>query len=241
MEAKDRIICALDVDDLGRAVHLVAQLKHSVGVFKVGLELVNSAGIQAFERLRQAGAGRVFYDAKLHDIPNTVAGAMRGIARLGVWCVTVHAGGGKAMLRAAVEAGAAEASARGMERPKILAVTLLTSISAEALQKELRIGLSPAEYVAQMARMAQEAGCDGVIASPQEIGMVRRAISNPDFLVITPGVRPAGAEIGDQARVMTPCEAISAGADYLVIGRPIVAAMDPLEAAHRIAAEIELA
>lgn len=237
-EAKERIIVALDVDNADRAAALAGQLKDHVGVFKVGLELLHSAGSGIVETLRQAGAERFFYDAKLHDIPNTVAGAMNGISRLGVWCVTVHAGGGEAMLRAAVETAQAEAERNGFPRPKILAVTVLTSISQIALKSELQVCAPLSEHVAHFARMAQVAGCDGVIASPHEIEIVRNAVSDPEFLIVTPGVRPAGSAKGDQARVMTPAAAIERGASYLVIGRPIVAAPDPVAAAQSIAAEI---
>ncbi|HZO88475.1 MAG TPA: orotidine-5'-phosphate decarboxylase [Chthonomonadaceae bacterium] len=238
MQAKERIICALDVDNAYRAIQLVGQLKDHVGMFKAGLELVTAAGIQIFEKLRDAGAERLFYDAKLHDIPNTLVGAMRGVARLGVECVTVHAAGGRAMLRAAVEAAHREAEAFGLPRPKVLAVTVLTSISAETLRDELWVERPLTEYVPHLARLAHEAGCDGVIASPHEIEAVRTAVPSSDFLVVTPGVRPAGAEQGDQARVLTPAEAIRRGASYLVIGRPIVAAVDPVAAAQEIAADI---
>jgi len=238
VQGKDRIICALDVDNAYRAIQLVGLLKDHVGVFKVGLELVTATGIQIFEKLRDAGAERFFYDAKLHDIPNTIAGAMRGVARLGVWCVTAHATGGSAMLRAAVEMAQSESEASGLPRPKVLAVTVLTSISAETLRNELRVAPEMTAYVPHLARLAHEVGCDGVIASPQEIEAVRAAVPSPDFLIVTPGVRPAGAAPGDQARVMTPGEAIRRGASYLVIGRPIVAAPDPAAAAQRIAEEI---
>ncbi|HZT43836.1 MAG TPA: orotidine-5'-phosphate decarboxylase [Chthonomonadaceae bacterium] len=234
MQPKDRIICALDVDDVCRAIQLVEQLKGHVGVFKVGLELATAAGVQVFARLREAGAERFFYDAKLHDIPNTVAGAMRGVVRLGVWCVTVHATGGSAMLRAAVETARQTAEVEGLPRPRVLAVTVLTSIGPETLRGELRVETPLADYVGHLARLAYETGCDGVIASPQEIEAVRAAVPAPGFLIVTPGVRPAGSQAGDQARVMTPAEAIQRGADYLVIGRPIIAAPDPVAAAQQM-------
>lgn len=237
MEPEERIIVALDVNSVERAVELVEQLKDHVGVFKVGLELINVAGVQIFEILRRAGATKFFYDAKLHDIPNTIAGAMTSISCLGVWCVTVHAPGGAAMLKAAVET-ARKQSTDNNPRPRILAVTVLTSISEAVLHEDLRVEAPLTEYVAHLAVMAYEAGCDGVIASPNEIETVRAAIPNPDFLVVTPGVRPAGSAMGDQARVLTPGEAIKRGASLLVIGRPIVAASDPVEAAQRIALEI---
>jgi orotidine-5'-phosphate decarboxylase len=238
LEPRERIICALDVDNAYRAIQLVGQLRDYVGVFKVGLELVTATGVQIFEKLQDAGAARLFYDAKLHDIPNTVAGAMRGVVRLGAWCVTVHAAGGSAMLRAAVETARREAETTGQPRPKVLAVTVLTSIGEAVLRGELRVRMPMSEYVPHLARLAYEAGCDGVVASPQEIAFVRAAVPAAEYLIVTPGVRPAGAEKGDQARVMTPGEAIRRGAHYLVIGRPIVAAPDPAAAAQQIAAEI---
>ena len=241
MQAAERIICALDVDSAECALERTRELRGSVGVFKVGLELLNAADGSLLAELRNAGAERIFYDAKLHDIPNTVAGAMRGIAKRGVWCVTVHAAGGSAMLRAAVEAAREAADKYNVLPPKIFAVTLLTSLSADALRDELRVSESAADYVRQMAQMAQAAGCDGVIASPLEIELVRQAIPERDFLIVTPGIRPAGAEKGDQARAMTPGEAMQRGADYLVIGRPILAAPAPNAAAQAISQEMEAA
>ncbi|MCS6777465.1 MAG: orotidine-5'-phosphate decarboxylase [Chloroherpetonaceae bacterium] len=242
MEPAQRIICALDVDNAYRAIQLVQQLRDLVGVFKVGLELVTATGIQIFDKLRDAGAQRIFYDAKLHDIPNTVAGAMRGVARLGVWGVTVHASGGRAMLEAAVQA-ARQAIHSGPDdatppQTLVLGVTVLTSIDATALHQELHVADPLEAYVVHLAQLAYQAGCDGVIASPQEIEALRGAVPDPDFLIVTPGVRPAGADPGDQARILTPAEALRRGASYLVIGRPITAAPDPVAAARRIAEEI---
>lgn len=238
MEAKDRIICALDVDNAYRALQLVGMLREHVGVFKVGLELINATGTDIVEKLQDAGACRIFYDAKLMDIPNTVAGAMRGISRLGVWSVTAHTMGGPAMLRAAVETARDAATAEGLPEVKVLGVTVLTSIGTETLRDDLKVSMPIGEYVPYMATQAHAAGCAGVIASPLEVAAVRQAIPDPNFLIITPGVRPIGAEKGDQARVMTPGEAVRSGASYLVIGRPIVGAPDPVEAAQKIAAEI---
>ncbi len=241
MEPRDRIICALDVDNAYRALQLVGQLKAQVGIFKVGLELVTATGVEILDKLRDAGAERLFYDAKMHDIPNTIAGAMRGVARLGAWGVTLHAIGGSAMLRAGVETVRLEAPAYGHPVPKILAVTVLTSIGADVLRSEMCVEKPLTDYVSHLARLAHEAGCDGVVASPREIEAVRAVVPSPEFLVVTPGVRPAGSELGDQARVMTPGEAIRRGASYLVIGRPIVAAPDPIRAVEEITAEIAAA
>lgn len=238
MEPKDRIICAIDVETTELAVERVEQLKDHVGVFKAGLELVTATGTEVFSKMRVAGADRIFYDAKLHDIPNTVAGAMRSVVRLGSWCVTVHATGGSAMLQAAVKTAQSVAQSENRPRPLVFAVTVLTSIGPELLKNELHIQKSLSEFVAHLACIAHEAGCDGVIASPHEIEIIRKTVNDPNFLIVTPGVRPAGADKGDQARVMTPAEAIRRGANYLVIGRPILSAPNPAEAAQAIAQEI---
>lgn len=239
MIARNRIILPLDVDTPERAVHLAASLRDHVGAFKVGLELINATGNDIFRRLADAGASRIFYDCKLHDIPNTVAGASRAIAARGLWMFNVHASGGARMIRAAVDAAAASAAA-GQPRPLVLAVTVLTSIAAEELRDELRVPGAPAEHVAHLARLSRDAGADGVVASPHEIEAVRAAVG-PGFLIVTPGVRPAGSAADDQRRTMTPGEAVRRGADYLVVGRPITAAPDPVAAAAAIAAEIDAA
>lgn len=241
MEPGERIICAIDVDTAERAVHLVETLRGHVGVFKIGLELIMAEGIGIVERLRDAGADKIFFDAKLHDIPNTVAGAMRGIVKLGVWCVTVHTMGGTKMMRTAAHTALVETQTNGAAFTNIFGVTVLTSLSEYALQEELSVSKSLPDYVTHLALSIVEAGCNGVIASPQEISLIRAAIADPDFFIITPGVRPAGSDRGDQARTMTPAEAIQRGANYLVIGRPIVAAPDPVDAAKRIADEIAYA
>lgn len=232
----ERVIVALDVDSADKAAKLVGQLSGTVGAFKVGLELVNAVGVGVIRQLEGAGAGRIFYDAKLHDIPNTVAGACRSVARMGVWMVNVHAAGGKRMISAAAEALREGAESAAAPPPMLIAVTLLTSLSTEELHGELLVDRSPCDYMVSMARMAQDAGAAGVVASPHEIDAIREACGT-DFVIVTPGVRPAGADQGDQRRTMTPRQAIDLGADYLVIGRPITAASDPNEAARAIAAE----
>ena len=235
--AKDKIILALDVDSEEKALCLVRELKDEVGAFKVGLELFNTTGPEIFRSLEKAGAGRVFYDCKLHDIPNTVAGASRAVARMGVWMFNVHTTGGSAMMKAAAEAARETASKLGVVAPKVIGVTVLTSIDEATLRGELMVGQDVKAQVVHLARLAKSAGLDGVVASPQEIEAIRDACG-PDFLIVTPGVRPAGAELGDQKRVMTPGEAVRRGADYVVIGRPITAADDPIAAARAISAEI---
>ncbi|HOK54480.1 MAG TPA: orotidine-5'-phosphate decarboxylase [Armatimonadota bacterium] len=236
--SKDKIIVALDVDSEEKALELVRELAGEVGAFKAGLELLNVAGPQIFGKLKAAGADRIFYDAKFHDIPNTVAGAVRAAVRQGVWMVNVHASGGSAMMKAAVEAAQDEASKLGIEPPKLIAVTVLTSIDTMTLTDELRIASGLVSQVVHLAKLAKSSGMDGVVASPNEAQYIREAVG-PDFLIVTPGVRPAGADIADQKRVTTPAKAIAAGANYLVIGRPITRAENPVEAARAIAAEIE--
>lgn len=238
MAAKDKIILALDVSSEREAVDLVKELKDCVGPFKVGLELFSSAGPGIMDSLRKAGAERIFYDGKFHDIPNTVAGAAGAAARMGVWMFNVHASGGTAMMRAAVVGASDEVRRLGVEPPLILGVTVLTSISGEILRDELSVPVLLENQVTHLAELAQNAGLDGVVASPQEILPVKGACGSR-FLVVTPGVRPAWAGANDQKRVMTPSEAIRNGADYIVIGRAITAAEDRRSAAEQIIAEME--
>lgn len=235
--SKEKIIIPLDVDTPKKAVELVEMLKDEVGAFKVGLELVNSAGLGIFDKIRAAGAEKIFYDCKFHDIPNTVAGASRAAAGMDLWLFNVHCSGGFAMMKAAKDAAVEVAEKNGITPPLVIGVTILTSIDQDTLNNELRIPGTVACQVVHLAKLAKEAGLDGVVASPHEIEVIREACG-PDFLIITPGVRPAGGELGDQKRVMTPAEAVSKGADYLVIGRPITKADDPKAAARAIAAEI---
>ncbi len=234
---KDKIIVALDVDTPDKAVELVRQLRDHVGAFKIGLELFNSAGPGVFDTLRHAGAQRIFYDSKFLDIPNTVAGAACAATRMGVWMFNVHCGGGAAMMKAAKDAASESAAQLDVEPPKVIGVTLLTSIDQTQLNSELGVGGSVADQVTRMASLAREAGLDGVVASPHEIELVR-AECGDGFLIVTPGVRPAGSEVGDQKRVMTPKQAVEKGADYLVIGRPITKADDPAAAAREIGREL---
>lgn len=240
MHARERIIVALDVPSVEEAVRLVELLKDEVGAFKVGLELLHRAGFDIFDRIRSAGARRIFYDAKLHDIPNTVSGALKAAVRLGVWMINVHCSGGSEMMRSAAETVRREAAAAGLEPPRLIGVTVLTSIDERTFAEELRIQGELIDHVVHLAKLSRDAGLDGVVASPREIEGIKHACGK-DFLVVTPGVRPAGAETGDQKRVLTPGEAIKKGADYIVVGRPITQAEDPAAAARAIAAEIESA
>lgn len=230
------ILVALDVDDENKALTLVAQLKEQVAGFKIGSQLFCAQGPSIVKKVRSLG-GEVFLDLKFHDIPNTVALAAREAAKLGVFIFNLHASGGTAMMKAAKEAAQEEAAKRGFRPPMVLAVTLLTSLDQEAFQKIFKNQRPLQEQVVHLASLAKEAGLEGVVASPQETVVIRKTLGK-DFKIVTPGIRPAGFEVGDQARIMTPRGAKEAGADYLVIGRPIVAAQDPLEASRKIRQEL---
>ena len=231
-EARKKIIFALDVNSLAEIERWAALLSDKIGMFKIGKELFTACGLDAVRAIQLHG-GQVFLDLKYHDIPNTVAKAMTEAARLGVQLSNLHALGGLEMMETAAKAVKAEI---GEERPKLLAVTILTSSTVQTLQG-VGINYSVEEMVVRLAKLAQQAGMDGVVASPLEIGLIREACG-PDFLIVTPGVRPAFATADDQKRIMTPGEAVAAGADYLVIGRPIAKAADPLAAVELIIDEI---
>lgn len=226
-----RVIVALDYPDAGQALALVARLDPSQCKLKVGKELFVRAGPALVERLTAAGF-QVFLDLKFHDIPNTVAQACRAAADLGVWMVNVHASGGLKMMQAAREAVAQSATP-----PKLIAVTVLTSMSGEDL-RQIGLDIEPAVQVERLARLTAEAGLDGVVCSAQEATLLRAAIG-PGFLLVTPGIRPAGSAVGDQTRILTPARAMAAGADYLVVGRPITQAADPVIALQEINVEID--
>ncbi|GIV17151.1 MAG: orotidine 5'-phosphate decarboxylase [Armatimonadota bacterium] len=233
MQARQRILIALDTSDAEQAVRWVRLLSPYVGGFKVGLELVHAAGFGIFDRLREAGAERIFYDAKLHDIPNTVARAVRAIAQMGVWMVNVHASGGRAMMQAAVEA------ARSVSEPPLLiAVTVLTSLSSQELREQVGTRRGAVNQVVHLASMAKESGMDGVVASVQEARALRRRLGE-GFLIVTPGIRLAGDSAGDQRRVATPSQAVRSGADYLVVGRSVTADIDPVRKVLQVVEEME--
>ncbi|MBI1763222.1 MAG: orotidine-5'-phosphate decarboxylase [Acidobacteria bacterium] len=236
---RNPLVVALDVDSAAQALDVVEQLRGIAGMFKIGKQLFTAAGPDIVRRIVGLGED-VFLDLKYHDIPNTVAKAGIEAARLGVRIFNVHALGGAAMLRATTEAVGEFAAREGVARPLILGVTILTSHTPESL-RELGIERELAAQVVHLAKLCDEAGLDGVVASPQEIAPIRAAVHNPSFVLLTPGVRPAGAALNDQARVMTPGEAIRAGASLLVVGRPILAASDPAAAARKIIEEIEQA
>jgi orotidine-5'-phosphate decarboxylase len=225
-----RVIVALDFPDRTQAMHLVERLDPARCRRKVGKEMFTRYGPPLVEALRNKGF-ELFLDLKFHDIPNTVAAACDAAADLGVWMMNLHASGGRRMMEAARERLAQRATA-----PLLVAVTILTSLAGEDLAEVGYVG-EPAQNVLRLARLTREAGLDGVVCSPQEAAMIRRQITD-DFLLVTPGVRPKSAAADDQRRVMTPGEAIVAGASYLVIGRPITAAADPIQALRGIDAEL---
>jgi orotidine-5'-phosphate decarboxylase len=229
-----QILVALDVDTAEAAHALADRLRGAVGGFKIGSRLFTSHGPSMVENLVNRG-DRVFLDLKFHDIPNTVAGAVAAATRLGVWMVNVHASGGHTMMKAARDAADAEASKAGRSRPLVIAVTMLTSLSEETMG-EIGVAGALAGQVGRLAMLAQSAGLDGVVASAQEIALIRSRCG-PSFEIVTPGIRSASDDKGDQSRTMTAADALTAGASYLVVGRPIIAAADPRAAAERIGAE----
>ena len=228
----DQLLVALDVDTAAEARALADALRGTVGGFKIGTRLFTSHGPSVVEQLVARG-DRVFLDLKFHDIPNTVAGAVGAATRLGVWMMTLHAAGGAAMMRAAVEAARTEASRRSGQPPRIVGVTMLTSLDEGSLAESGFSG-SMSQSVERLARLAQASGLDGVVASPQEISLIRQSCGS-SFAIVTPGIRGADDERADQSRTMSAADALNAGASYLVVGRPIIAAPDPRKAAERIA------
>lgn len=233
------VLVALDAPSAEQALALADRLRGAVGGFKIGKQLFTSEGPAIVRTL--AGRGdRVFLDLKFHDIPNTVAGAVSSSVATGAWMVNVHASGGRAMMRAAADAAREAASRLGRERPLVIGVTVLTSLDEAAL-REIGVERGLRNQVIHLARLAQDAGLDGVVASPQEVADIRAACG-AGFAIVTPGIRPASqAGKDDQARTLTPREAVEAGADFLVIGRPITAAPDPRAAAEAIRRELDRA
>ncbi len=230
-DAKSRLIVALDVPNREAAIQAVEKLSGHVGLFKVGLEIFTSEGPRLVEEIRGRGE-KVFLDLKLHDIPNTVAGAVRSACRLGVQMLTVHASGGPDMLAAACKEAQSSASP-----PILLAVTALTSLS-EADVNRLGVPGSAEQWVERLAAMAKESGVPGIVSSSRELSMLHRRFGN-ELKYVIPGIRPAGAALQDQSRAATPGDAIRSGADYIVVGRPILQAVDPAKAADEIVIEIQ--
>jgi orotidine-5'-phosphate decarboxylase len=236
----DKLLIALDLPSGGEALRLADTLRGSVGGFKIGNQLFTAEG-PVIVRTLAAKGDRVFLDLKFHDIPNTVASAVAAATSLGAWMMNVHAAGGLKMMEAAAEAARRTAAADGRPSPRVIAVTVLTSMNAQNLA-QVGVGGTVVEHVSRLARLAQRAGLDGVVASPQETGVIR-ALCGESFDIVTPGIRggAAAASKDDQERTMTAKQAIDAGASYIVVGRPVIAAPDPREAAERIADEIRSA
>lgn len=233
--AKDRIIVALDVQDAAAARGIVAELGDSVGAFKVGLQLFTAEGPSFVRELTGSGA-KIFLDLKFHDIPNTVAMAAVEAARLGVWMFNVHALGGSEMMRQTVVEVRNACEKEGIAVPKIIAVTVLTSSDGNALS-ETGIETPVEEQVVRLAKLARDSGMNGVVASANEAAAIRSAVDDPEFLIVTPGIRPVDATNDDQKRVMTFGRAVAAGSDYAVIGRPITQAADMRAAVETILAD----
>jgi len=223
---KEKVIVALDVNKIKDIERILDMLAPYVRIFKVGMELFYSCGPRVIDIVKKYDR-EVFLDLKFHDIPNTVCNSAKVAVRLGVFMFNVHASGGGDMMKSSV-AGAGEESERlGLSRPKILGVTVLTSMDERGLQ-EIGIDKDPGEAVLNLARLARESGLDGVVASPQETAKIRKALGEK-FLIVTPGIRPEGSEKQDQKRISTPAQAIHQGADYIVIGRPVTKAKDPVK------------
>ncbi|RKY42146.1 MAG: orotidine-5'-phosphate decarboxylase [Candidatus Makaraimicrobium thalassicum] len=245
MDAKNKLIVALDIDNFDRAVEIVDILSPEVEIFKIGIAPFTNFGGAILEKLRSAGK-KIFLDLKFHDIPNTVRDAARAAAAKGVFMMNFHCLGGLRMLEAAVK-GAGEIRAEGAERqpgasacgsPILLGVTILTSMSREDM-RDAGLGGEVQKRVIKLARLAADAGLDGVVASAKEAREIKKKIGK-DFVIVAPGIRPAWAQAGDQKRILTPAEAVSEGADYIVVGRPIIQADDPVLAAKRIIEEMRL-
>ncbi len=234
MQVRDKLIVALDFNTAEAATQMTDKLRGHVGMFKVGMEAFTAEGPMLARYLIDSGE-RVFLDLKFLDIPNTVRGACRAAAAMGVTFLNIHALGGRKMMRAALD-GAAEGAPGARPRPLVLAVTILTSLAANDLE-EIGIAGPPESAVLRMARLAQSEGLDGVVASAKEASALRKECG-PDFVIVTPGIRPAGAALNDQSRTATPQSALEAGASYLVVGRPITAAADPAAAAEAILEEM---
>lgn len=238
-EAKDRIILALDVDNLKDAEDLVKKLKDYVGYFKIGLPLIVNYGYEAFRLLEEHGA-KCYYDCKFHDIPHTVQQACINLVKNGIGFFNVHIQGGSKMTSSVVKASRAAAKSYGIEPPTILGVTLLSSFGQKTLTTELCVDRNIEDFVIQLAKVAKETGLDGVVASAEEARRIRKEIGK-DFIILCPAIRPTWASVNDQVRVDTPRDAIMAGVDYMVVGRPITTAENRVAAAKLVIDEIETA
>lgn len=237
-KTKDRIIVALDVETAAEAKEIINELRGEVGAFKIGLQLFTAAGA-SFVRETVEKGNKIFLDVKFHDIPNTVFKAAIEVAKLGVWMFNVHALGGAEMMRRTVEQVVEFCEKGNLEKPKIIAVTVLTSSNRETL-RQIGIESETGEQVLKLAKLTAESGLDGVVASPLEVDLIRRNVENKDFLIVTPGIRSGNAEtFDDQKRVTSASDALAAGANYLVIGRPITQAENRISAVEEILEETE--
>jgi orotidine-5'-phosphate decarboxylase len=236
--ARDRLIIALDVDSAAEAHRAFETLRDHAGMFKIGSQLFTAAGPELVRELVHKGA-RIFLDLKFHDIPNTVAAACREAVRLRVALFNVHAAGGSEMMTRAMEAVKDESFNLGVDAPNLIAVTALTSSDLAVLEETGIADSSVEAHVARLARLASRCGLDGVVTSPHEIVAIRKVIGREEFLLVVPGVRPAGTAHDDQRRVATPAETVQAGADYIVMGRAILGAQDPVQAAREIIDALE--
>ena len=228
---KNPIICAIDTTNVEQAKRLSQQLSGSIGALKLGLEFFTANGAAGVAQIASQ-AFPVFLDLKFHDIPNTVSKAIKATAGIDTFLMTVHTQGGKAMMRASADAAAEVAVITGKKRPMVVGVTILTSMDQNDLGS-IGVSSSVSDQVVRLAELAQASGLDGIVCSPHEIDLIRKACG-ADFKLVVPGIRPAGSDAGDQKRVLTPKEAVDKGADYLVIGRPITEAADPKAAAQAI-------
>lgn len=236
---KDRLILALDVDSMDEAKELVCKLKDYVGIFKVGLQLYTSVGPEIIKFIHNEG-GKIFFDGKFHDIPNTVAKANANLVKLGVTFFDIHISGGSTMIASSLKAARETASLYGMGDLTILGVTLLSSFGQRTLTEELGVKNNIEDYSTKLAKLAQEYGLNGVIANATDVPRIRQ-VCGDDFIITCPAVRPTWAYVNDQVRVVTPADAVKLGVDYMVIGRPITKAKDPVTAAKLILDEIEQA
>jgi len=236
--SKEKICVALDVDSLEQATQIAKEIKDYVGIFKIGSQLYSSEGHEVVKAIKKI-KGKIFLDLKYHDIPNTVANAARIITRMGISMFNIHTSGGYEMMARTVEAVNDESERLKINKPIILGVTVLTSINDLILKNDLKINLSVPDYVLNLAKLAKRAGLDGVVASPKETTLIRKVLGEK-FIILTPGIRPLWATApNDQKRVTIPAEAIENGSDYIVIGRPIIKADNPLEAVKKVLAEIQ--
>jgi len=235
--ARDRLVLALDVNTMEEARELVTELKDYVGVFKVGLQLYTSVGPDIIKMIQDEGR-EIFFDGKFHDIPNTVAKASANLVKHGATFFNVHITGGSKMISTCLKLSRETAKSCGLPRPTVLGVTLLTSFGQKTLTEELLINRNIDDYVSQLAKVAKESGLDGIIASATDVPKIKKACGE-DFIILCPAIRPTWSVVNDQIRVVTPKDAIKAGVDYLVVGRPITSAKDKVSAAKLVIDEME--